>query len=125
MNKNDIMNLFKAIDSFDTNAFVSYLDEGSLLRFGNMPSVKGKAQIHQFIDGFFQSIKAIKHDQLEIWETSNDILMNGRVTYTRHDDSELIVHFANTFKLAGNKISDYLIFVDTSELYKEAPVLQN
>jgi len=118
MKSTDITILFKAIDSFDTESFVSYLDENAVFRFGNMPPVIGKDNIQPFIAGFFQSIKAIRHDQIEIWEMEGVNLMNGRVTYTRHDGSELTVFFSNTFKMKGDKIGEYLIFVDTSELYK-------
>jgi len=118
MNKTDITNLFQAIDNFDTDTFVSFLDENAIFRFGNMPPVNGKDNIQPFIAGFFQSIKAIRHDQIETWEMEGVKLMNGRVTYTRHDGSELTVFFSNTFKMRGDKIGEYLIFVDTSELYR-------
>jgi limonene-1,2-epoxide hydrolase len=119
MNKQDILEVFMAIDSFDSDKFVSCMTEDAAFRFGNMPAVEGKDNIRNFVAGFFQSIKAIKHDQLEIWEADGVKLMNGRVTYTRHDDSILSVFFANTFKMKGDKVKDYFIFVDTSELYKQ------
>ena len=125
MEKTNIKKLFESIDSFDTEGLLSYLDENAIFRFGNMPAITGKSQIGPFLDGFFKSIKAIRHDQIEIWEVDNVRIMNGRVTYTRHDGSELSVPFSNTFKMRGDKIKDYLIFADTSELYKEAPILQN
>lgn len=118
MNKNDILEIFKAIDTFDEEKFVSFMTDDAAFRFGNIPAVEGKENIKNFVGQFFKSIKAIKHDQLEIWDTDGVKLMNGRVTYTRHDDSQLSVFFANTFKMQGDKIKDYLIFVDTSELYK-------
>ena len=43
----------------------------------------------------------------------------GRVTYTRHDDSTLQVPFSVILKMQGDLIDEYLIFVDTSELYKQ------
>ncbi len=125
MKKTNIKKLFESIDSFDTGAIISYLDENAVFRFGNMPAIAGKSQIGPFLDGFFQSIKAIKHDQIEIWDLNEVKFMNGRVTYTRHDGSELSVPFSNTFKMQGDKIKEYLIFADTSELYKEATIMQN
>lgn len=118
MNKENIHEVFNAIDSFDSDKFVSYMTDDAAFRFGNMPAVEGKENIREFVAGFFKSIKGIKHDQMEIWEADGVKLMNGRVTYTRHDDSLLSVFFANTFKMKGDKIKDYFIFVDTSELYK-------
>ena len=46
------------------------------------------------------------------------VFVNGNVTYTRLDDSVLSVNFSNTLKLKGDKIKDYLIFIDNSELFK-------
>ena len=120
MNKEDIHNLFKAIDAFDTKTFVSYLDEEANFRFGNMPVVKGKNAIFEFVAGFFQAIRAIRHTDLEIWELEGIRFVNATVTYTRLDGSTLTVNFSNTFRLKGSKIKDYLIFIDNSELFKAA-----
>jgi ketosteroid isomerase-like protein len=125
MNTKDIFRLFKAIDAFDTETFLSFLSDGAVFRFGNMPPVAGKDNIRPFLEGFFQSIKAIRHDQVEVWEQDDVKLMNGRVTYTRHDGSRLTVYFANTFKMEGDRIGEYLIFVDTSRLYAETTREEN
>ncbi len=118
MNKEDILSLFKAIDNFDTKSFVSFFDEDANFKFGNMPVVTGKNAIFEFIAGFFQAIKAISHKNLEVWELEGIRFVNGNVTYTRLDGSTLSVNFSNTFKLKGDKIRDYLIFIDNSELFK-------
>jgi hypothetical protein len=118
MTKEDILSLFKAIDKFDTHSFASYLDDEANFKFGNMPVVKGKNAIFEFVAGFFQAIKAIKHTNLEIWEIEGIRFVNGTVSYTRLDGSILTVNFANTFKLTGNKIGEYLIFIDNSALFK-------
>jgi hypothetical protein len=119
MTKQDILDLFKAIDIFDTQKFASYLDEDADFRFANMPVVSGKNNIFDFVAGFFQGIKGISHKNLESWELEGIRFVNGNVTYTRHDNSTLSVDFSNTFRLSGNKIKDYRIFIDNSELFKQ------
>lgn len=118
MTKKDIQSLFNAIDAFDTKTFVSFLDNEANFKFGNMPVVKGKDAIFDFVAGFFQAIKGIRHTNLESWELEGIRFVNGTVTYTRLDGSTLTVNFSNTFKLKGDKIKDYLIFIDNSELFK-------
>ena len=117
MKASAIHGLFQAIDNFDTEHLVSSLTDDAVFRFGNVPPVMGKDNIRPFLNGFFQSIKGIHHDNIEVWEAENARIMNGRVTYTRHDGSKLSVFFSNTFKLEDDKIKEYLIFVDTSALY--------
>lgn len=117
MHQKDIYRLFNAIDNADTETFVSFLSDDAVFRFGNMPAVEGKESIRQFLNNWFPTIKGLEHDQIEIWEADGGWIMNGRVTYTRHDSSQLSVYFANTFKMKGGKIKDYLIFVDASQLY--------
>ena len=118
MNKEDILKLFKSIDNADVPGFLSYLDNNANFKFANMPIVTGKNNIGEFLNGFFKSIKSLKHKNLEIYELDGIRFVNGNVTYTRHDGSTLSVDYSNTFKLKGDKIFDYLIFVDNSELYK-------
>ncbi len=118
MTQKDILDLFAAIDKFDTKVFASYLDEKARFKFANIPVITGKNNVFEFVAGFFQSIKAIRHKNLEIYELDGIRFVMGNVTYTRLDGSTLSVDFSNTFRLNGNKIKDYLIFIDNSELYK-------
>ncbi|MCB8999348.1 MAG: nuclear transport factor 2 family protein [Bacteroidales bacterium] len=118
MTKQDILKLFKSIDESDTKTFLTFLDDNANFKFANMPVVSGKKNIGEFLDGFFKSIRSLSHKNLEIYELEGIRFVNGNVTYTRHDGSTLSVDYSNTFKMKGDKIFDYLIFVDNSELYK-------
>ena len=77
-----------------------------------------KADYLIYIQRFFNSIKTLEHSVNDVWHTDDAIVSHGIVTYTRHDDSTLTVPFANIFKMKGERIKDYLIFADISELYK-------
>ena len=87
MTQKDIQDLFNAIDKFDTKAFASYLDDNARFKFANIPVITGKNNIFDFVAGFFQSIKAIKHKNLEIYELEGIRFVIGNVTYTRLDGS--------------------------------------
>ncbi len=118
MKREDILKLFKSIDEADVKTFLSYLDDDANFKFANLPVVSGQKNIGEFLDGFFKSIKSLEHKNLEVYELEDIRFVNGNVTYTRHDGSTLSVDYSNTLKLKGNKIYDYLIFVDNSDLYK-------
>lgn len=119
MSKPDFSVLFNGIDAKDHNVFERFLTDDAQFRFANHPPVVGKDNIVSFLEGWFQSIAAIRHSDLSVREGDGVVLTEGTVTYTRHSGSTLSVPFANVFNMADGKIKDYLIYVDNSTLYTE------
>lgn len=109
--------LFSAIDRCDTAAFVSFMTDDCTLMFGNVPPVAGKDNIFAMIDGFFQSIKGIRHTNLNFYSDGDNVFSRGHVTYTRHNGTEYDVDFCNYFQMEGDKIKTYQIYIDNHELY--------
>lgn len=119
MNKKEILDqLFKSIDQSNTEAFVSLLTDKVQFRFGNASQLSSKEDVKTTISGFFTSIKSLSHSIINVWEIDDVAIIQGEVTYTRHDESTLTVPFTNIFEFTGDLISKYLIYVDISELYK-------
>jgi ketosteroid isomerase-like protein len=115
---NFIIEIYRAIDAKDTARLVSHMTEDSLFRFANIPPVEGKDNISAFLGGFFQSIKAIRHSELEYWNVADVWFVTGKVNYTRLDELTLKVPFGVLLKMKNELIKEFLIFVDNSELYK-------
>jgi hypothetical protein len=113
--------LFKAIDTMNADGFVSYLTDKARLRFGNGPVVTGREKIRETIAGFFVSIKALKHVILETWTYSDVVILQGEVTYTRKDGSQITLPFMNLYRMKGKLIDEYLVYVDISPLYSPNP----
>ncbi|WP_455201157.1 nuclear transport factor 2 family protein [Kaarinaea lacus] len=114
---NWINQLFQSIDSKDSDAFLTFLAEDVFFRFGNAEPIHGKNNAGNVVRGFFESIKALQHDISETCSVDDSVICHGFVTYTKHDGSPLTVPFANIFKMEDEKIKEYLIYVDVSELY--------
>lgn len=119
MNKeNFVKELYQAIDSMNTQKLVSSMTQNGTFRFANMPGVVGSENITAFLNGFFQSIKSIRHSELESWFVDKVVFVTGNVTYTRPDDFSLTVPFSVLLKMDGELIHEWLIFVDNSPLYQ-------
>jgi hypothetical protein len=112
-----ITDLFRSIDAKDTGKFVGFLTEDGQFRFGNAPPAIGRAAITALLDGFFGSIKGLRHDVANTWTMPDHVICEGMVTYTRHDGSTLSVPFVDIFAMRGKLIKDYLIYIDASQLY--------
>ena len=109
--------MYRMVDAMDTPGFVDLFTDNGIFRWANMPPVSGKQNITAFLNGFFQSIKAIRHTDLEYWDVPGIRFATGYVNYIRLNDSILRVPFSVILKFKGDLIHEFLIFVDTSELY--------
>ena len=111
-----IRDLFQAIDAKDTEAFTANLAEDVHFRFGNAEPVEGRASVLEAVSGFFSSIRSLRHEIGEVWEIADDALVRGTVTYTRMDESQISVPFADTLKRRKGLIVEYAIYIDISAL---------
>lgn len=118
-NINELVNgLFTAIDAKDTKSFVSFLSEDAVFAMGEAPVINGKGNIEEGVEQFFQSIKSLSHKVEGVIQEGDRVVTPGVVSYTRHDDSVLTVNFCNVYKFDGDKIKDYNVYIDISQLYK-------
>ncbi len=120
MGKTEIKQLFQTVDNRDTDAFLTFLSDDVVFRFGNAEPVKGKENVGGAVQSFFESIKALSHDLHDIWEHPGAVVCHGMVTYTRRDSTTLTVPFADIFQIDGDLVRDYMIFIDVSQLYNPA-----
>ena len=111
--------LFSAIDSKNTEAFLSFLTEDARFRFGSAPEVRGRAAIRDAVNGFFSTIAGSKHQLDQVIVDGTTLVCEGSVNYQRLDDHELTVPFVDVLEYAGDQISAYKIYIDISPLYAD------
>lgn len=111
--------MFAAIDSKDTKAFVGFLTDDAVFRFGSAPAVRGREAILAAVDGFFGTIAGCSHDVQNTLASGSTLVCEGEVTYRRHDDTEITLPFTDIFEYDGDLISQYKIYIDIAPLYAE------
>jgi ketosteroid isomerase-like protein len=109
--------LFKTVDAMDADRFCGYLTEGARFKFSNAEEVVGRSNIKEAVAGFYSSINTLSHTITDIVEQGDMLVCRGEVTYTRKDSGQVTFPFMNFFRLEGNLVSDYQIYVDASRLY--------
>ena len=60
--------------------------------------------------------KGLAHTLEGTWTQPDVVFVQGLVHYTREDDSTITVPFCNCLKMDGNKIREYLIYIDPPPL---------
>lgn len=116
MTKDRISKLFETIDAKDADAFASFLSENAVFRYGSQPAVQGKEAIRGYVSAFFGSLEALHHQVVDTWEREDSMVCQGVVTYTKGDGRDVSVPFTNIFRFEGERIRDYLVFIDPSPL---------
>jgi ketosteroid isomerase-like protein len=111
--------LFGAIDASDAEGFVGYLTEDAVFCFGNAPPMRGRAAIEQGVRQFFATIGQSRHRIARVWAAPEAVALDGLVTYTRLDGSEVTLPFADTLVLRGERVAEYFIYVDVAPLFAQ------
>ena len=117
--RNLLDDLFTAVDKADVEGFLGFLTDDALFRFGSAPPVRGSESIRAAVSGFFASISACRHVVHKVLAENGTLCCEGEVTYTRHDNSEITLPFANVFEFSGDRISHYKIYIDSAPLYAQ------
>jgi ketosteroid isomerase-like protein len=112
-----LRSLFGTIDAADVSGFCAYLTEDAVFRFGSAPAVQGRAAIERAVRHFFASIQRSRHKLGRVWSAEDAVALEGVVTYTRLDGSEVTLPFADTLVLRADRIAEYSIYIDIAPLF--------
>ncbi len=116
-----VQEVFSAVDAKDADAFASHLTPDAIFRYANAPIVTGPDAIRGAVAQFFDAVQALRHELLAVWTQDDMVFCKGEVSYVRHDGSQAgPFPFFNLFKMRGEKIAEYLIYVDISPLFAPA-----
>jgi ketosteroid isomerase-like protein len=112
-----VKDLYKnAVDGKDVDHLSNFLSDDVLFRIGNYDPVRGKGAVLEANRTFFGSITSMAHTIDNIWSQDNSIICNGSVDYVRLDGSAHSAVFATVLKLENEKIADYFVYADLSQL---------
>jgi len=117
MNKTTfIKNLYQVVDNKSVADLSNYLADNVNFRLANFDAVIGKQAVLEANQTFFSSITTMAHRIDNVWQQEEDIICNGRVDYIRLDGSKFSANFSTILKLQSDKIINYLIYADISQL---------
>ncbi len=113
-----VREVMKAVDAKDASRFVTYLTPDAVFRYANAPPVTGHDAIRAAVAQFFEAVADLHHEILGTWVIGDMVFCKGEVDYVRRDGSRAgPFPFLNLFRVRGDKIAEYLIYVDISPLW--------
>lgn len=112
-----VRELFSAFDRRDAVGFARFLTEDVIYAFGNAPAIHGRNATREMVAIFFESVADIVHELERCWVREDSLIVDGHVTYTRHDGNTLTVPYCHVCLLRAERISDYRSYGNLSALY--------
>jgi ketosteroid isomerase-like protein len=115
-----LMDVFATMDAGDLDGMVKHLTDDVITQFGNHAEIRGKAAFRALFDEFGQAISGLRHDVLDLWHAVEDFdmwVVRLSVCYRRLDGQTVTLPCCNVFRMRGDLISEYRVYVDI------APVL--
>jgi ketosteroid isomerase-like protein len=109
--------VYAAIDSMDEKKLAPFLTENCTFVFGSAPPVFGRAASANASKAFLAQIAGIKHDLEDVWRFDDNIVSRMTVTYTRKDGKKMSFPAVTIWRVEGQEIADYRIYVDNTPLF--------
>lgn len=113
---NFVTSLYQAVDEKNIETLSLFLDENVNFKLANFPASKGRSKVLEANQNFFNSIDSMQHEFDNIWQLDQTLICHGTVVYKRLDKTETSAAFASILTLKEDKICDYLVYADLSEL---------
>lgn len=108
----DVDALFASIDRMDPEGFAAFLTEGGTFHMGSYPPAVGRAAVAKFVRGFWTTVESSAHSGVRVYGQGEDRFVEGTVTYGLKNGRTVAVPFLNRFRMEGELIAEYLIYLD-------------
>ncbi|MBC7693209.1 MAG: hypothetical protein H7222_15700 [Methylotenera sp.] len=110
---------FERVDTMDSAGFAEAFGFDSVFQFGNLPAVRGRENIQNFVDYFFTQLKSISHKIESSHCDDLSVSIRGVVSYIRKDGTQLDLAFSNFISSTdGHQFSLWQIYMDPSPLHE-------
>jgi ketosteroid isomerase-like protein len=115
-----IRDYLAAVDQGDANAPLGFVTDDIAFSAGNAEPVHGKQNFGELGCQFTQSIKGVRHEIHDVWHAAEDadvLIARMTVHYTRLDGSGLSLPCCNVFRMSGELIAEFHVYIDMNPVF--------
>ena len=110
--------ILAAIDSGDLDVLFRHVTDDIRFQFGNAEVTTGISAFEAASRAFFQSIAAIRHELLDLWEVEGGaVIAVMMVHYKRLDGQELSLPCCNLMGTRAGRVHDYRVYMDINPVF--------
>ena len=110
-----IMDVFATMDGGDLDGMVEHMADDVTTQFGNNAEIYGKAAFRALFNEVGQAISGLRHDLLDLWHAVEDFdvwVVQLSVSYRLSDGSTATLPCCNVFRMRGDLICEYRVYMD-------------
>ena len=110
-----IMDVFATMDAGDLDGLVAHMTDDVTTQFGNQAEVFGTTAFRALFTEFGQIISGLRHEVLDLWHAVEDFdawVVRLSVTYRLLDGKSVTLPCCNVFRMRGDLIRDYRVYMD-------------
>ena len=115
MRRAAIMDVFATMDVGDVDAMVAHMTDDVSTQFGNQPEVSGKTAFRELFKQVGQAISGLHHEVLDLWHAVEDFdrgVVRLNVSYQLLDGSTVTLPCCNVFRMRGDLVCEYRVYMD-------------
>jgi ketosteroid isomerase-like protein len=113
--------VFHAVDTQNSAALVELFADDGRLVFANGEPLAGRDAIRAGIDGFYSTVKGLRHRIANAWYVEDTTIVEARVTYDRLDGDSVTIPVVSIWhRRDDGLIDDYRVYFDVTPLYASA-----
>jgi ketosteroid isomerase-like protein len=109
--------VFATFDAQDVLTLEAFMTHDVELRLGNAEATKGKAALVDAVNGFLETIAAVRHEILSVYTDGDAAIVEFDVHYTRRDGNVVTLPCCNVFRLRDGLIAEYRSYMDATPVY--------
>lgn len=100
----------------DSPGFAAFFSEEGTFTMANGQLYKGRAEIENFVRGFFSALEGIGHEVTGVWETPSATFSEGVVSYSLHGGRTVTHPYLGVLEFDGELIRAYRAYLDPAPL---------
>ena len=107
--------VFAAIDSGDIDGATRFFCDDITVHFANVGPLIGSTAFVGLYSQFSGVLQGVRHEIHDVWcvvENRNVLVAKMTAHYTRVDGEQVSLPCCNIFRMSGELISDYQVFMD-------------
>jgi ketosteroid isomerase-like protein len=113
----DVAPVFADIDAMDAAKFVAHLAPDVRFRFANADPAVGRPAVTQGVEAFWESIDALTHHILKVYEVGDTVIAQIDVEYRRKDGKTVTVPNCDVLTFDGDLVRDWQIYIDLAPVF--------